>query len=540
MRFSCRALLGLLAAAAALVALPAVASASITPALTLTQSSGTTAGTSPATVGFNAKFSPSTGDSPKDITLALPSGLLANLDQDGGACLASSSTSAACQIGSGTVSAATGSVPATLYLVKAPASSDVAGVALSTAVGTLTGAVTLQTSPTVVLDLSFTNIPRLGITGLNISLSDLRLPTSCAAANVTLSADSYLSSTMESANAPLTVTGCAGLPYAPKFSAKVTKDSSNTGAKVVLTTTQAANESASKVIEFNIPTTAIGLNLSADTPCVTSGTACTIGTASATSPLVPSAALSNGTVSLGGTITTPTITITFPALGVSLPGVVNLSNDTVTFSNVPDIPLTNLTLTITGPNGSKAFTTTCKAADFVAKFTPQDGNATQTVSSPISYSGCAAAPSSSGTLSGLATGHPGLRLSITHGKGAADLKSVSIRLASGLAFNRHAISSHKVCSTKGKKKKCTTTTRISGLGVSGGAVSAVSLKAGHLVITLKKTAAHLSIRAAAPLLSETTALARKVKKHSVKTLAVTLKITDSTHVVTTTTLKLKA
>ncbi|MGO9499857.1 MAG: hypothetical protein ACLQA5_24570, partial [Solirubrobacteraceae bacterium] len=77
---------------AAVLALPAVASATINPVgLTLTQPTGTTAGTSPATVGFNATFSPSAGDSPKDITFALPNGLIANANQASGACLASAS-----------------------------------------------------------------------------------------------------------------------------------------------------------------------------------------------------------------------------------------------------------------------------------------------------------------------------------------------------------------------------------------------------------------------------------------------------------------
>ena len=43
------------------------------------------------------------------------------------------------------------------------------------------------------------------------------------------------------------------------------------------------------------------------------GGGCKIGTASATSPLVPNAALANGTVTLAGSASAPTITISFPA-----------------------------------------------------------------------------------------------------------------------------------------------------------------------------------------------------------------------------------
>ncbi|MBV9416277.1 MAG: hypothetical protein JO363_14950, partial [Solirubrobacterales bacterium] len=79
-----RALVGLVAAAAALVALPAAASAAITPTLKLSQS-GTTAGTNP-TIGFDATFA---GGTPSNVTLALPPGLLANENINGGACLVS-------------------------------------------------------------------------------------------------------------------------------------------------------------------------------------------------------------------------------------------------------------------------------------------------------------------------------------------------------------------------------------------------------------------------------------------------------------------
>ena len=95
-----RALAGL-ATTAAVLALPAVASAAVTPALTVTPST-TTAGTSPATVGLDATF---TGGSPNDVTFALPTGLLANASQAGGACLISSTATAACQVGTGTVTA---------------------------------------------------------------------------------------------------------------------------------------------------------------------------------------------------------------------------------------------------------------------------------------------------------------------------------------------------------------------------------------------------------------------------------------------------
>src|SRR5436305_4461275 len=95
--------------AAAVVAAPA-ASASIAPSLTLDQSGGTAAG-STVNLGMDLKFAPSGSDSPKDLTLSLPAGLLANASIDGGACLHTSTPVAACQVGTGTATAAPVAVP---------------------------------------------------------------------------------------------------------------------------------------------------------------------------------------------------------------------------------------------------------------------------------------------------------------------------------------------------------------------------------------------------------------------------------------------
>ena len=74
------------AVAAASVAFVPAASAAITPTVTLDQSAGTAAG-STVNLGTDLKFAPTGSDSPKDLTLKLPAGLLANASIDGGACL---------------------------------------------------------------------------------------------------------------------------------------------------------------------------------------------------------------------------------------------------------------------------------------------------------------------------------------------------------------------------------------------------------------------------------------------------------------------
>jgi hypothetical protein len=533
-----RALLGLVSAVAALAAIPAAASAAITPALTVTPAS-TTAGSS-TTIGFDAKFSPTTGDSVKDVTLALPPGLLANENIAGGACLASpppasGTPSAACQVGTGTVTtSAFGTQNVVLYLVKAPKPTDVAGLAiyLGTTQAGNTADVTLGATG---LSVVLTNLPNAGISEINTSLTGLRLPTNCAAANVTLTADSQLSATPVSTTAPLTVTGCNTLPYAPKLTAAVA-DSSR-GAVLTLGVTQAANESANKTIVVTFPS-GFTPNATNDLPCLTGGAGCTIGTATATSPLVPVPL--KGTVTLGGTATSPSFAVTFPApFNVTINGVVSLSNNSVTFPSVPDFPLTNLTLDVTGPNGKPAFMTNCKPGSVTGNFTAQGGQ-THSATAPIAYTGCLQQPAVSGSTKGFATGHPSLKLKVTHGKGAPNLSAVAIGLPVGLKFSRSAIVTHRVCTTKAKKRKCTTTTLIKGLGVAGGKAKSVAVKAGRLVITLSKPSASVTLTVEGPLLTEAKSLRTKVKKHKAGSLSFTLKVTDAKHTSTTLTLKLKA
>ncbi|MBV9806342.1 MAG: hypothetical protein JO286_04110 [Solirubrobacterales bacterium] len=518
-----RALVGLVAAAAALVALPAAASAAITPTLKLSQS-GTTAGTNP-TVGFDATFA---GGTPSNVTLALPPGLLANENINGGACLVSKTPSSACQVGNGTVTLGTG-VPVTIDLVAPPKAGDVGGLAVVSGTNALgTADVTLTATG---LNVVLSGLPT-GITEINTSLTNLRLPTSCpTSANVTLTADSV------STTAPLTVTGCSSLPYNPTVTASVTKDATGNGGAVTLAITQAANESANKNIVLTLPK-GLAPNGAADIPCL-SGKVCTIGTATATSPLVPNIALSNGVVTLSGTATAPTIAITFPTLGITIPGTVSLTTNSVTFANVPDVPLTSLTLNVTGPNGQKAFTTDCAPANVVGNFTAQGGQ-THSSTAPIKFAGCAAKPSATGSTSGLAGGHPKLKFTVTHGKGGPNVATLAIGLPGGLRFSRAAIVSHKTCTTKGKKKKCITTTLIKGLGISGAKAASVAIRGGKLVIALKNAAGRVTITAAGPLVSETKGLQTKVKKHRVTSLNFSIKITDAKKVATTVSVKLRA
>jgi hypothetical protein len=129
------------AALACLAATAAAADASTGATLTLDQSAGKTAG-SAANLGLNLKFTNSGTDSPQDLTINLPPGLLANASIDGGACLRTRDVSdGACRVGTGTVTATPDlvgivnvplpvSVPVNFYLVPPPASGDLAGLAV--------------------------------------------------------------------------------------------------------------------------------------------------------------------------------------------------------------------------------------------------------------------------------------------------------------------------------------------------------------------------------------------------------------------------
>jgi hypothetical protein len=546
-----RALVGLVVAAAAFAALPATALAAgetftVTP--TNPQAGGFTNVTTSLT--FDAV------DTPKTVVTSLAPGLLGNLNANPACLIGSQQLTAACQVGTASVTIATPS-PNTftgkLYLVPAAAgSSDASGIEFVPDAGSppqLTNqyfGVTLNpTTPgSLNLTTTFPDPSPAHITGFTANFTTLngqeftRLPSSCGPATSTANITYYNGTPAGSASGSFTPTGCANLPYAPAITAAIARDSNGNGAAVTLGITQAATESASKTIVLQLPK-GLTPNVGAVASCL-NATGCKIGTATATSPIVPSVALANGTVTLTAQGTVPSITVSWPApFAISLTGAVNLNNNSVTFANVPDVPLTALTLNVTGTSSGKAFNTDCAPANIGGTFTSQSG-VTKTVSAAIKFTNCALKPTVSGSTAGLAGGHPKLKFKITHGKGAPNVAAVTLGLPGGLKFSRSAIVKHTTCTTKNKKKKCSTTTLIKGLGIAGGKAKSVAIKRGKLVITLKKAAGKLTITASGPLVSESKSLQTKVKKHKVKSLKFSLKITDAKHASSSLSLKLKA
>jgi hypothetical protein len=535
--FTRTALTGLLVAAVTAI-FPAFAGASIAPTLALEQGAGTAAGSSPAT-GLNINFNPKLGiDSVKDLTIGFPPGFLLDLDMNGGSCVASSAPSPLCRLGTGMVTipaAASGKAALTLYLVEPPSLSDVAGVVLAVeGRPNLTGALTLSSSPNVALSLSFSGIEE-GITEMQFTLASPRLPTSCSTTpSVSLQATSWEPATA-STSAPLTVSGCGSLPYAPTVAASVT-DEGDSGADVTVTLTQGAGESATSAIDFGNPT---GVKINKVlSPCF-NGTTCTVGTVSASSPLLPSAALASGMLTLAGSINSGSlsspisgsVTMSFPPpYQFSVTGPINLNEHTISFLSVPDIPLSQVTYNFTGVPAGPAFTTACESGTIAATLVPQDGNPPVKLTGPVTNVGCpppSTKPTASGSLTGLSSGKPVLQVHAAHAPNGPDLASLSIALPSGLSFGGKALVKHKVCKGSGRHAKCTTHVSARGLSLSGASVKSVRIQGGALVIAFTHAAASVSLAARGPLLLETKTLKSKSKRHKQGTLVTHLHIIDA-------------
>src|SRR4029077_5930968 len=139
-------------------------------------------------VTIDLSFSPSGGDSPKDLTVSLPPGLLADATIDGapGLTMPSTSPSASCRVGIGTVAGSGPETnPVTLYLVAPPNAGDLAGLAMFF-IGVaqpLVGDVALRPSGDpagVGLNMTLSSIPQnLGIESLDLTFNDMRLPAAC-------------------------------------------------------------------------------------------------------------------------------------------------------------------------------------------------------------------------------------------------------------------------------------------------------------------------------------------------------------------------
>jgi hypothetical protein len=131
------------------------------------------------------------------------------------------------------------------------------------------------------LNIAFTNIPDtysvlglpvpISVDDLNTTLSGVRLPASCPAtpASVTVTADSYSApATEQAASAPLHVTDCSTLPFAPAFHVSATRDAGDDGddgVQIVTDVTQPSRpaQSTSRTVTLTLPTKVFAPNAGA-------------------------------------------------------------------------------------------------------------------------------------------------------------------------------------------------------------------------------------------------------------------------------------
>jgi hypothetical protein len=410
------------------------AAASINPSLRLNQSAGTSAaGTH--NLGMTINFAPSsTSDTPKTLQIALPPGVIANADIDGGACLKTpapstpSGANAKCEVGTGTASATApilgildvpSTVDLTYYLVAPPSPGDLAGLyvtgdlkalaPINLDLGTIslgTGDVFLRATGDpagvgLTIKLSLPNEvtpPNLpvplspSLTSISSTFNGLRYPSSCPStpARVAISATSYADSTVKTTSAPLTVTGCSSAPYSPTLSVTAVKDPGDHQVTLTADVKQAASQLTTGSTQLNFPTGVLAPNLNVASALCTSRvwSKCTpVGSATATSPVYPTPL--SGKAYLAGDSSGLELTLVFPQpFPLTLTGRVNLSAGSTTFAGEPDIPQTDLRVVLNGgPDG--AFATTCQMAKgtATATFVSQNGDRTVHASDPFTVSG---------------------------------------------------------------------------------------------------------------------------------------------------------
>ena len=554
-----RALAGIIALAG-MAALAPAASASISPSMSVTSTTPAAAG-SVGNLGLDLKFNPSSGDAPDSVTLNLPPGVLANASVDGGACLKvvpgagyDFSSDGACQIGSGTVnsSAILGGIAIPVpglgvdfYLVAPPAAGELAGLAVASTTGDQIGVTDgIRIRPSgdpngvgVTLNLILPNSlggAPIAVDEIDSTFTGVRFPATCPAtpANVTMTANSYAATaTTASASTPLPVSGCAALPYAPKYSLSAARDSNDKFVKLTTSITQAPTESPNASVQLAFPLKVVAPAITALASLCSnpaSGTCTPVASVTAQSPDYPAPLTGQGY--LTGSLSGLSLTLVFPApFPLTLVGTVDLKNNVTTFTGLPDIPLTGLVVTLNG--GSKGlFSTNCATRSGTSTATLGDQNADQSVKLPVKFNltGC---PNSSGSgtgsgsssggaaarphvsmakFSGLKSGKPSLRFTLKAAK-KSNVKSFSVKLPKGLSYRTHKV-----------HKKRT----IAGLKIKGAKLRSATVKKRTLTVTLKKAVKKVTVAVSSKGLKESKALrakaTAKAKKKRLKSLKLTV------------------
>lgn len=571
----------------AAVAAP-TAMATSTASMSLDQSAGTSAGAS-HNLGLNLSFSNTGTDSPQNLTINLPPGLLANAAIDNGACLttaASASPSAACEVGSGSVSSEVVpaglltvpvpvSIPVSFYLVKPPSSTDLAGLEvfsseLHEALGA-TGDVLIRPSgstggvgATIKLTLpnhvpaSFLPPPvstllsgaaQISITQIASTFDGLRYPATCPStpANLTATVNSYDAPALQGLSQPVTVTGCGSLAYSPSFSVSARKDSADKGVALTTNVTETGSMAPSQSVALSFPTAVLGPNLaSLGNFCARYSSSCPqVGSVTAQSSLYPSAL--TGRAYFTGSSTGPMLTLVFPApFPLTLTGTINLLTNSATFSGLPDIPLTSLAVTLNG-GGKALFDTDCAtpSGTATAKLVDQNGDTTRNVSAHFGVVGCPGV-----SASGPGAGGPG---ATTNGSSAtsagptatASGTQLSGRSVRGLASGRPTLT-FRVSAARHRPKIRRVTVKlpsglsfrghrvhhsrlVRGITVKGARLRSAMLSHGRLVLTLRRAARRATVTLGPRSLRESKALRIRAQAHKLTRMRLHVAVLNAKH-----------
>jgi hypothetical protein len=230
----------------------------------------------------------------------------------------------------------------------------------------------------------------------------------------------------------------------------------------------------------------------------------------------------SGSAYLTGSLNGLSLTLVFPSpFPLTLTGAIDLSKNSATFTGLPDIPLTNLAVLLSG--GPKAlFLATCAppSGTATATLTDQNGDRTVTVPSAFTVSGCPSGGGgpgggsgggggsthpgataggvtlSKGRWSGLGAGRPSLSFMLVAARSAPKLSALTIGLPGGISFVRHRV---------GKSLKVT------GVTLTGAQIKSLSLSHGDLVITLRRPVSSLTVKLGPGAFHESGALKSKAK-----------------------------
>lgn len=217
-----------------------------------------------------------------------------------------------------------------------------------------------------------------------------------------------------------------------------------------------------------------------------------------------------------------------------------LATGTTTFTNLPDIPLTDLRVTLTGGSAA-AFAATCNPAVGTATsvLITQNGDRSAGLSATFTVANCppgsgesggsgqggnggsthragkakAGRPTlTAGLITGLAHQRPGLRFTATAGRNAPKLSVLTLGLPHGLSIVRHR---------HGRRLS------IRGLSLRGARAAAITVSHRRLIIRLRRAASRVTAMLRPAALHEDRTLERSARRHRIHRLTLGVQVRDA-------------